>query len=1207
LGTDSVFRLILIAATALTPDYYTSNRILETMATESNKKKILKSVLSSEGPFTFGLDIGIASVGWAVLSKHRIVDLGVRCFDKAETAKEGKSLNLARRTARLTRRRLWNRAWRLTKLARLLKHEGLTESADLFKNQPGFTKSVEADSGKFTQTSQSPWLLRVEALDRKLTNKEWARVIYHLCKHRGFYWVSKAEEASAEDGKESGKVKAGLAHTQKLMGEKNYRTAAEMILTEFPDNARNKQGDYGRALSRILLGEEFTKLFIAQRIYGNEFAGEALQQKLLGSGDRKTGLFWEQKPLQSVLHMLGKCTFERQEFRAPKASFTAEQHVWLTRLNNLRIIEAGQGNALNEAQRSAALWLPYLAGDRFTYKQFKTALSKLGLLSLTAKFAGLSYPGDAGPSAAKEKDPEDQPIVKLTGWHTLKALFKKHGLDEVWKQISTDAIDGKADLYNSITWVLSVYKSDEEILEQLNTLSLPNHARAVDALLGCRFDKFHALSLKALRKIVPEMQSGLRYDEAIAKIPEYGHHSQLFQIGGGSNKYLPPFYEQSRKYNGKTDRIGSMQFRTDIDIPRNPVVLRALNQARKIVNALIVEYGSPHSVNIEMARDLSRPLDERRDVQKLQDEYRDRNDKARLQFEEDFERKPTGKEFEKLTLYREQQGKCLYSLATLDIQRVINEPDYVQIDHALPYSRSYDDSKNNKVLVLTAENQNKGNRTPFEYLTTFNDGELGDRWRSYAAYVEGNKSYRLAKRTRLLRKAFGKDEASAFREKNLNDTRYICKFFKNYVEQYLQLASGSDAKRCVVLNGQLTAFLRARWGLTKRREESDRHHALDAVVVAACTHSMVKQLSDYSRKKEIEFLKSGFPDPETGEILNLKAAQLLEKKFPTPWVNFRNELEIRLKTDDLLHLRTALKDFPAYDENSIALLRPLFVSRAPQRRSIGAAHKETVYAKAATHEAKNRVTEKVALSKLTLKDLDRLVDPQRNEKLYAAIRSRLEDYIANGGKFSDAGNKAFPADKPLYKPDKSGQPLGPMVRSVVLAIDKLTGVGLRGGVASNDSMIRVDVFRSKKDLKFHLVPVYVHHMVSGLPNLAIVQAKDESEWTLMNEDFEFLFALYSNDLVRLHQKGKSEFVGYYRGCHSGTGSVSISHHDRDIHGVDSVSKKQLDKDPAAKIKSDKYGLIEGLGVKTAVSFSKLNVDLLGNVYSPQMETRRGLA
>lgn len=71
--------------------------------------------------YTLGLDIGIASVGWAVLGDNRIIDLGVRAFDKAETADRGESLNLQRRTARLLRRRLFRRAWRLTKLSRLLK------------------------------------------------------------------------------------------------------------------------------------------------------------------------------------------------------------------------------------------------------------------------------------------------------------------------------------------------------------------------------------------------------------------------------------------------------------------------------------------------------------------------------------------------------------------------------------------------------------------------------------------------------------------------------------------------------------------------------------------------------------------------------------------------------------------------------------------------------------------------------------------------------------------------------------------------------------------------------------------------------------------------------------------------------------------------------------------------------------------------------
>ena len=108
------------------------------------------------GNLTFGFDIGIASVGWAVLNERRIVDLGVRCFDKAETAKEGESLNLARRNARLLRRRLRRRAWRLTKLARLLKKQDLIADVAIFKPGNPFATSL--------------WELRKQGLDRLLTH-----------------------------------------------------------------------------------------------------------------------------------------------------------------------------------------------------------------------------------------------------------------------------------------------------------------------------------------------------------------------------------------------------------------------------------------------------------------------------------------------------------------------------------------------------------------------------------------------------------------------------------------------------------------------------------------------------------------------------------------------------------------------------------------------------------------------------------------------------------------------------------------------------------------------------------------------------------------------------------------------------------------------------------------------------------------------------
>lgn len=56
--------------------------------------------------YTTGLDIGNASAGAARLGENKILGLHVRTFDRAETAKDGVSLNFIRRESRSTRRRI---------------------------------------------------------------------------------------------------------------------------------------------------------------------------------------------------------------------------------------------------------------------------------------------------------------------------------------------------------------------------------------------------------------------------------------------------------------------------------------------------------------------------------------------------------------------------------------------------------------------------------------------------------------------------------------------------------------------------------------------------------------------------------------------------------------------------------------------------------------------------------------------------------------------------------------------------------------------------------------------------------------------------------------------------------------------------------------------------------------------------------------------
>lgn len=107
-----------------------------------------------------------------------------------------------------------------------------------------------------------------------------------------------------------------------------------------------------------------------------------------------------------------------------------------------------------------------------------------------------------------------------------------------------------------------------------------------------------------------------------------------------------------------------------------------------------------------------------------------------------------------------------------------------------------------------------------------------------------------------------------FKERNLNDTRYVARFLCGFIEENMLLL-GKGKKRVFASNGQITALLRHRWGLKKVREDNDRHHAVDAIVVACSTYSLQKKITDYVRYKEMNVFSGESIDREIGEVIAL--------------------------------------------------------------------------------------------------------------------------------------------------------------------------------------------------------------------------------------------------------------------------------------------------------------------------------------------------
>ena len=142
-----------------------------------------------------------------------------------------------------------------------------------------------------------------------------------------------------------------------------------------------------------------------------------------------------------------------------------------------------------------------------------------------------------------------------------------------------------------------------------------------------------------------------------------------------------------------------------------------------------------------------------------------------------------GRDLLKFRLYEQQDGKCVYSGEALDLRR-LTEQDYCDVDHIVPYSRSLDNSQNNKVLCLSRENRQKSDKTPLEYIVD------PVKQAEFIARVKSMKGLGAKKRDRLLIRDFDGKELE-FRDRNINDTRYMARYVMKYLDDCIDF-SGSQ-------------------------------------------------------------------------------------------------------------------------------------------------------------------------------------------------------------------------------------------------------------------------------------------------------------------------------------------------------------------------------------------------------------------------------
>ena len=889
-------------------------------------------------PYAIGFDIGITSVGWAVVAldsedkPYGIINMGSRVFDAAEQPKTGASLAAPRREARSARRRLRRHQHRLERIRRLLLTENMISQAELDTLFAGKLEDI--------------YTLRVKALDAPVSHTEFARILLHIAQRRGFRSNRKAETA-----KEDGQLLAAVSKNRALMAEKGYRTVGEMLLQDplYAASKRNKGGQYIATVGRDMVAEEVRAIFRAQRQLGQPFASEKLESRYLDillsqrSFDEGPG---EGSPYagSQIERMIGKCTLEDGEQRAAKAAYSFEYFTLLQNINHLRLLRGGEGSPLTPAQREALIALAHKTKE----------------LNFSHIRRELAIPADTTFNAVYYKNTDDaEEAEKKTKFSYLKAY---HQMRTAFNKLSKNHFDTLTRAQkNELGRVLSTYKTSAKIRAALLPAGLSDAELDIAETLS--FSKFGHISVKACDKLIPFLEKGMKYDEACAAAGyDFKAHS-----GRERTQLLHPTPD-------------------DLADITSPVVRRAVAQTVKVLNAIIRERGcSPTFINLELAREMAQDFTERNQAKKSMDDNRARNERLMERIRTEYRKEhPTGQDLVKLKLWEEQHGECAYSQKHISIEHLF-EPDYAEVDHIIPYSISFDDGYKNKILVLAEENRNKGNRLPLQYLQ-------GKRREDFIVWVE-NTIRSTPKKQRLLKEKLTSEDEKQFKERNLQDTKTMARFLLNYIGDHLAFAdfAAGRKKHITAVNGAVTSYMRKRWGISKIRENGDLHHAVDALVIACTTDGMIQQVSRYAALRECEYVQteggSLAVSVHTGEVL---------KSFPYPWPEFRRELEARLGDDP----RRAVisQRFPVYLNNDIPV-RKLFVSRMPRRKVTGAAHKETIKSPKALQDGV--VVTKRPLTSLKLDKNGEIANyymPQSDRLLYEALKEQLMKHGGDGAK-----------------------------------------------------------------------------------------------------------------------------------------------------------------------------------------------------------------
>ncbi len=797
-----------------------------------------------------GLDVGIGSLGWAVIDEeqHRIVDLGVRIFESGEegATKAADRASQVRRQYRSTKRLNKRRKHRKQRIKQFLEEQGIISTEDI--NAYYRTKGTNPDV----------WKMRAEGLDRKLEPTELAAVLINLSNYRGY---QDFYEDTEED--DAGKLSEAKNRINTLFQEnKNkYRTIGEMIYKDacFRNNAdgkliiRNKARrengkavtDYKYLIDRRYLRDELKRLLNCQHEYGyDQFAPDVIDElsSILfkqrdfedgpGPKDKATEKKWREslkgnQTYSGFDELVGNCPFYPEEKRGHKNSQLYDMYVIINTLSQLSFAD-------KESQEQNC-------PEHLVHEMRQLLFENKGILT-KKDVENLCKKNNIEieiPQELKNK----KNLIKAT---YIQFLSNPEVFPEsMVKRFKEESYDDDNALSSQIGYYLAKYATPRRRKEELQKIMSEEDFKLLNYCDKIKVEKSGGganVSAKYMKEAINAYFNGVKYGDFQAEF----------------NKEHP--LEEKGNYMSESGKVLPI---TDADMVRNPVVYRSLNETRKIVNAARGKHKDINTINIEVAKDVGKSFEQRKETSKYQKENEANNEKLRMELIEklaavNMQVMLADKLIERYTLWDAQKGMCMYSGKPIAFADLVGTT-IVQVDHIIPQSIVLDETLNNKVLVLTEENQKKKNQLPLEYMDEKQSVDFKNR--VHNLYRTGKIS--RTKKEYLLLPFLDDETIKGFVDRNINDTRTISK----YIASYLRVAF-NDQVKVQVIKGAVTSRFRKRWlgsklkrydyvpsiyGLDKKtRNLHYYHHAIDATVVANLTRPYIELAQDFVKFEAIQ-------------------------------------------------------------------------------------------------------------------------------------------------------------------------------------------------------------------------------------------------------------------------------------------------------------------------------------------------------------------